>query len=106
MHFARRGTKSVHTIVLNEREWISVLVALNSTEDTMPNHHIFKEKKPREEFILLCKDGACMGIQDNGYMDVKKFSKCMIIFLNYHESRGNLSYTKMMLLILNGYKVM
>ena len=37
-------------------------------------------------------------------MDVANFNKWMDYFLNYHESRRNLSLTKKMLLILDGHK--
>ena len=59
MVFVKRGTMSVHTIVSNEREWISVLIAVNSTGSTMPSYDVFKRKRPRHEFISHV-DGACM----------------------------------------------
>ena len=62
MVFARRGIRSIYTIVPKEREWISVLVAINSAENTMPNYYVFKGKRAREGFISLCEDGAFMGM--------------------------------------------
>ena len=73
--FVRRSTRSIHTIVPNEREWILVLVAINFAGSTMPNYYVFKEKRLRDKFIPLCEDGACMEMYDNGYMDAKNFNK-------------------------------
>ena len=70
----------------------------------MPNFYVFKQKRPKQEFIALCEDGACMGMQKNGYMDAHNFSNWMTFFLNYQESRGNPPLTKRMLLILDGHK--
>ena len=60
---AKRGTKAVYTIVPNERIWTSVLVAINSVGETMPNYYVFKEKNQgkttldcvRMEHALECK---------------------------------------------------
>ena len=70
----------------------------------MPSYYEFKGKRQRQEFISSCENGACMGMQENGYMDAANFNKWMDYFLNYYESRGNLSLTKRMLLILDGHK--
>ena len=101
---ALRGTRSVHTIVPNERQWISVLVSINSIGHTMPSYYVFKGKRQRQEFISSCENGACIRMQENGYMDAANFNKWMDYFLNYHKSRGNLSLTKRMVLILDGHK--
>ena len=53
----KRRIRAIHTIVPNERGWIYVLVAMNSAGHTMPNYYVFKGKRPREEYILLCEDG-------------------------------------------------
>ena len=37
-------------------------------------------------------------------MNAENFSKWMTYFIHYHETRGNLSHTKRMLLILDGHK--
>ena len=47
MVLAGRGIRSVDTIVPNEREWISILVAINAVGDTMPCYYIFKGKRPK-----------------------------------------------------------
>ena len=70
----------------------------------MPNYYVFKGKRPRQEYIRLCKDEACIGMQDSEYIDILNFSKWMFFFLNYHERRKSLSPTKRFLLVLDGHK--
>ena len=101
---AKRRTKNVYTIVPQNREWLSILVAINSAGGTMPSYYVFKGKRPNQDFISLCENGACLGMQENGYMDAKNFSRWMDFFLTYHESRGDLSLTNRMLLVLDGHK--
>ena len=101
---AKMGTRAIHTIVPNERNWISMLVVMNSVRHTMPNYYVFKGKRPREEYISLCEDGACLGMQENGFMDNENFSTWMTFFIRHHERRGSLRASKRMLLILDGHK--
>ena len=77
---------------------------MNSTGKNISNHYIFKKKRPREEFISLCEDRACMGMHKNGYMDVQNISNWITLFLNYHKRKENLSHIKKILLILDGHK--
>ena len=102
--FAKRGTKNVHTIVPQEREWLSVLVVVSSVGGTMPSYYVFKGKRPNADFISLCENDACLGMQENAYMDAENFSKWMDFFITYHEKRGDLSLTNRMLLVFDGHK--
>ena len=88
----------------NERQWLSVLVAVNVAGYTMPNYYIFEGKRPRQDYISKCEDGACVGMQENGYMDGQNFSTWMSFFITYYERRGSLGLTRRMLLILDGHK--
>ena len=101
---ARKGTRSVYNIISSEREWILVLIAINSAGSTMPSYYIFKEKRPRQEYISLREDGACIDMQENGYMDSSNFSIWITSFIRLHETKGNLEPTRRMLLILDGHK--
>ena len=94
----------MHTLVSNERQWLSVLVAINFVETTMPNSYVIQEKGPNQEFISKCENGVCMVMQDNDYVDATNFSKWIVFLVNYHETKGNLSLTKRIMLILDGHK--
>ena len=88
MVFARRGIRSVHTLVPNERQWLSILVAINSARTTMPNYYVFKGKRPNPDFISKCENGACMSMQDNGYMDGENFSKWITFLSTIMKQEG------------------
>ena len=45
--FACRGAKDVHTVIPNEREWLSVLICVNAAGGKVPNFYIFKGKRMR-----------------------------------------------------------
>ena len=62
---AARGFRNVHTIIPNEREWISVLTCINANRDTIPHYYIFKgvstsrkivtkSIKHQQNFVDLC----------------------------------------------------
>ena len=55
-------------------------------------------------YISLYEDGACIGMQENGYMDVENFNTLMTFFIRHHDRRENLQLTKEMLLVLDGHK--
>jgi hypothetical protein len=43
--FARRGASNVHSIIPNERYWLSVLSCINANGEALPNFYIFKGKR-------------------------------------------------------------
>ena len=45
LRFLPQGMKGAHKILLREREWLSVLLAINATGKTIPNYYIFKGVK-------------------------------------------------------------
>ena len=77
----------------NERQWLSILVAVNSARYTMPNYYVFKGKRSKQEYISLCEDGACVGMQENGLMDAHNFSTWISFFISHHKRKGSLGST-------------
>ena len=71
--FAAKGTRSVHSMIPNEREWLSVLAAINANGDTIPNFYIFKGIRPRSNYLALCERGATYRMQ-------KKVGRCIPIY--------------------------
>ena len=102
--FGPKGSRSVHTLIPNEREWISVLTAINVEVETMSNFYIFKGIRPRRNYLVLCEDGASFGMQKKGWIDSYLFSKWMDHFLAKMRKRGLLSSTARHLLMLDGHK--
>ena len=61
--FAKRGVKGVHKIVPEEREWLSVLSAINASGQTIPNYYIFKGIRKLRDYTMLCEERTLLGMQ-------------------------------------------
>ena len=67
----------------NEREHITILIAIATTRDSIFNYYIFKGARERNKFPILCEEGATMGMQKKKrWMDNHLFSQWMDHFLN------------------------
>jgi hypothetical protein len=62
MVISKRGARCVHSIVPNQREWLSILVAINVDRQAIPVFYIFREKKFRQKYIEHCEPGATMAM--------------------------------------------
>ena len=71
--FAKRRVRGIHQILSNEREWLSVLSAINANGDSIPNYYIFKEIRKIKNYVALCEEGAMMGMQKKDRMDTIHF---------------------------------
>ena len=67
--FTKMGVRGIHQIFPNEREWLSVLSAVNANGESIPNYYIFKEIRKIKKYVALCEEGAMMGKQKKGWMD-------------------------------------
>jgi hypothetical protein len=48
---AKVGSKSVHSIFPNEREWLLMLSYINAHGESIPNFYIFKSKQFKRKYI-------------------------------------------------------
>ena len=64
--FAPEGARNVHTLIPNEREWISVLIVINAQKTTIPNFYIFKGIRVSRNYLAKCEDGASFEMQKKG----------------------------------------
>ena len=60
----------------DQREWLSILVAIVAVKNTIPNFYIFKGKQFGRNFIKKCKFGATIAMQPYLWMTGILFSKC------------------------------
>ena len=60
--FAPGGFRNVHTIIPNEREWISILTTINAQGDTIPNFYIFKFSKRMDHFLAKLREKGLLSI--------------------------------------------
>lgn len=54
---ARKGARRVHTVVPNQREWLSVLVCINAAGTSIPAFYIFRGRRFRHNYIEKCEGG-------------------------------------------------
>ena len=102
--FTPRGTRNVHLLTPNEREWISVLTYINASGETIPYYYIFKGLRIRRDYIALCDDGTTFGMKKKRWVDSYQFSTWMDHFVMVLRGKGTLSTTSRHLLILDGHK--
>jgi hypothetical protein len=62
--FTRRGSKAVHSIIPDEREWLSVLACINAAGHYIPHFFIFKGKHMRRNYIQNCETNSTMAMQE------------------------------------------
>jgi len=66
---AKRGSRNVHMIVPNKKEWLSVLVCVNAKGESLPNFFIFKRKKLKYNYLQKIGDKeATMTMQPKVWM--------------------------------------
>jgi len=49
---AKRGSRNIHMIVPNQREWLSVLSCINAKGESLPNFYIFKGIRKTRDFLI------------------------------------------------------
>jgi hypothetical protein len=101
--WARKGSQTVHSLMPNKREWITVLSCINTSGSSIPGFSIFRGKRVMENYIEHCEDGASMAMQPEGWMTTLLFSQWISHFINALGSRGGVSPTNRYLLIVDGH---
>jgi hypothetical protein len=65
---AKKGVRSVHSIIPKEREWLSVLVCVNAAGYHIPSFYIFRGKSFQRDYIKKCENNASMAMQRKAWM--------------------------------------
>ena len=102
--FSKRGVRGVHKIVLGEREWLSLLSAINASGQTIPNYYIFKGIRKLRNYTMFCEEGAMLGMQKKGWMDSTHFMEWMDFFVHRMIEEGRQPPQERHLVILDGHK--
>jgi hypothetical protein len=103
MVISKRGARCVHSIVPNQREWLSVLVVVNVDGQAIPTFYIFSGKRFRQNYIEHCELGATMVMQPRAWMTSYLFSAWISHFLEYVSRLGGIFLEQRHLLILNSH---
>jgi hypothetical protein len=101
--FAKRGSKAVHSIILDEREWLSVLTCVNAVGQYIPHFFIFKDKRMRRNYIQRCESNSTMAMPEKAWMTGRLFSSWISHFVKSLDSQGGISPTNRHLLIMDGH---
>ena len=72
--WARKGSRSIHKVLPNEREWLTNLTCVNAAGDHIPGFYIFRDKRLRSNYVIHCEDGAAMAMQTKAWMTATLFS--------------------------------
>lgn len=100
---AKTWSRCVHTVMPDQREWLSVLACMNAAGDYIPNFYIFKGKRFGRNFIEKCEVGATMAMQPRAWMTGILFSKWLSHFIEAVKQKGGISSSCRHLLILDGH---
>lgn len=100
---ARKGARRVHSIVPNQREWLSVLVCINAEGTSIPSFYIFRGRRFRQNYIEKCEAGATMAMQQRAWMTSYLFSAWISHFIASVRKVGAISPENRHLLILDGH---
>jgi hypothetical protein len=68
MVIAKSRARCVHSIVPNQREWLSVLLCINASGKAIPTFYIFRGKRFWHNYIEHCEAGATMAMQPRAWM--------------------------------------
>jgi hypothetical protein len=67
---AKTGFRSMHQVVPDEREWLTILTYINAAGESIPNFYIFHGKKFRINYIELCEQGSTMAMSTKAYLQL------------------------------------
>ena len=101
--WTKKGTRSIHTFLHNEREWLTVFTCINAIRQHILGFYIFRGKRIRDNYIRFCEDGAAMTMQSKAWMTQFRFSNWISHIINSLESRGGISPENRHLLIVDGH---
>jgi len=79
---AKRGSKIVHNIIPNQREWLTVLVCINANGESIPSYYIFKGKRRSSDFLRKTGEkGATLSMQPKAWMTHMLFLRWIHYFI-------------------------
>ena len=101
--WARKGSRFVHKVLPNEREWITNLTCVNAARESIADFYIFCGKRLRANYIGHCEDGAAMAMQNKAWMTATLFSHWISHFTRCLETKGGILHERRHLLIFDNH---
>jgi hypothetical protein len=102
MVIVRTGSRNVHSIIPDQREWLSVVACINAAWQTIPNFYILKGIQFHCNYIEHCEDKATMAMARKAWMSRPLFYAWLSHFITRVKERYELSPSSRHLLILDG----
>jgi hypothetical protein len=68
MVIVRTGSRNVHSIIRDQRKWLSVVACLNAAGQSIPNSYILKGVQFRRNYIERYEDKATMVMANKAWM--------------------------------------
>ena len=84
--WTKKDTRSVHTLLPNKWEWLTVLTCINATDFHILGFYIFRGKRTMDNYIRFCEDEAAMAMQSEAWMTEFLFSSWISHFIHSLES--------------------
>jgi hypothetical protein len=101
---AKRGLRSIHSFIPNEREWLFLLVCVNAAGYHIPSFNIFCGKTFQRNYIKKCEDNASLAMQPKAWMTSQLFKSWIGHFVkNVRDCGLGISSDCRHLLILDGH---
>ena len=100
---AKRGSRAVHSIELDQREHLSVLSCINAAGGCIPNFYILKGTYFLEDYISRCEAGAMMDMQPNTWMTKWLFESWISHFIQCLRKGPGIDLSNRHLLVLDGH---
>jgi hypothetical protein len=76
-----KGSRNVHSIILDSNEWLTVLSSINTARETIPNFYIFKDMRRKRNYIKKCEPFVTCAMQSNTWMNAYLFNNWMDHFI-------------------------
>jgi hypothetical protein len=103
MVIARTGSRNVHSIISDQRDWLSVVACVNVAGHAIPNFYILKGVQFRRNYIDRCEDKATMAMAQKAWMSGPLFYTWLSHFIARVKDSFELLQTSRHLLILDGH---
>ena len=100
---ARRRSRFVHSIELDQREHLSVFSCINAARGHISNFYILKGIYFCEDYIANWEEGAVMGMQPNAWMTRWLFESWISHFIECVKRGPGIDLNKRHVLILDGH---
>jgi hypothetical protein len=103
MVIAKTGSRNVNSIILDQREWLSIVACVNAAGQTIPNFYILKRVQFRCNYIECCEDKASTAMARKAWMSGPLFYAWLSHFIARIRESFDLSPTSRHLLVLDGH---